>query len=1234
MKQLFLGLGAAAVLALATTHAGADIGAIHPDVSAKVRDVEGAVGAEKYAALRGLWRTWDRADPAQVEEALSAVAERPGTEPAVRVYAELLGAYARRRRGDLDGSLARIKKLGFIGEYLTLGPFDNENKGGFNMAFAPEQELSEAIDPGRVYDGKERPVRWRAPPEGARYGWFDFGDFFRPREEICGYATTFIKPKAGSKVDRNITLWVGTTGAFKLFWDDREVLSDPAYRGLDVDRFAATVPLSAEPRRLTIKVCGTGSSPSLSIRIGDGRGAPDLDVDVAADPILSEAASKALATRKSAAKKGAEKALAKDVPLGPVQRFEALTKAKDAKPRDLEAYARYLVMTGGDPDAEHKARDLASRAATAEPNVERLLFAGTLAEDNNQRRDWVEKAAAKAESERVDVLLARADIARNGTNWRDAVPIYGRILALDPDNVDGLLGLVELYGEAGLSRTALATIERAVERNPTSVSLLRVFAGELRAAGRDTEASEVEARYVALRFDDSGYLAGQVDLAVARRDKVGAERWLGRLLQTDPDSAWSRSVAARTYRALGEPARAVSTYQAALQMAPEDLGTLRALSDLYGERGEKNEQLALLRRILTLSPQAKDVRDYVDFIEPKEPRADEKYAWDPDKFLPLRTAPANGYPKRTLRSLTVTTVFPNGLSSKFRQVVFQPLTDEQAASGREYSFAYEADRQVVELRAAKVYRQNGRVDEAIESGEGSANNPALTMYTSQRAFYVHFPRLEPGDVVELRYRVEDVSARNEIADYFGDIEYLQSGEPVGNAEYVLVAPSSRTLHTYVSPLPGLKSEVTEAGDRRIYHFTATDLPPLSPEPWMPPWAEVLGHVHVSTFATWDEVGQFYWGLSRDQLDVDNELRAKIKEITKNAKTEREKVAAVYKYVTQLRYVALELGLESIKPRRAAQTIARGWGDCKDKATVIVTMLRELGIPSTIVLVRTGLRGESEDKPASLAPFDHAIAYVPSLDLYLDGTAEHTGISELPAFDRGAFALQVNEGKALLVRLPHPPPESSLSKRAVDVDVAADGSADVRVETTVTGVLASDWRVRYIAEGTRRERVSRDLAEDFGAIELAPGKAGVDVNDLDDVEQPVRFQAKGKATSFARREGDRLSVPAGPETNLSGELASLSKRSLPVVLPALSAREDVWTITAPSGMKIVSAPVQATIESPFGKGSIEVERTATKVTVKSRFQLATPRISPQDYEAFRTFCDRIDRAFGQRVVFAK
>src|SRR5690606_28919518 len=115
---------------------------------------------------------------------------------------------------------------------------------------------------------------------------------------------------------------------------------------------------------------------------------------------------------------------------------------------------------------------------------------------------------------------------------------------------------------------------------------------------------------------------------------------------------------------------------------------------------------------------------------------------------------------------------------------------------------------------------------------------------------------------------------------------------------------------------------------------------------------------------------------------------------------------------------------------------------------IVTMLRELGIPSTVVLVRTGLRGDFDDLPASLAPFDHAIAYVPSLDLYLDGTAENTGSTELPSMDRGAFALQINEGQAKLVRLPQAPASESVTARSVHVDLRPSGAAGIRVSTSV------------------------------------------------------------------------------------------------------------------------------------------------------------------------------------------
>ena len=1222
------GLAILSSAALVSTHAIADLGAVHPDVLEAAAAVRTARGPEVYAALRELWRTWDRADPAQVEEAIASIAESQGATAPARVYAELLSAYARRRRGDLDGAVAKISRLGFIGRWATVGPFDNENKIGFDRDFGPELELDQPIPVGRTYDGKERAARWRVPPEVPPYGWFDFGDFMRPVVSVCAYATTFVRAKPGTRATRALSIWVGTEGAFKLFWNGEKILADPGYRELDIDRFAAPVLLRPGYNRLTIKVCGGASAPKFALRIADDKGASDLDLEVTADlatqAIAPEAASKPVAP-------------ARVPPIeGPMQAFERAASAAKPAPGVLEAFARYLMLTGGDAEGEHRARDLAHRAAEAEPTVRRHLLAGQLSEDRNQQRVWIERAAALAGSKRedVDVLLAQARLAQTGPNWRDAVPIYERLLALDPDHVTAILGFADLYVEAGLKRTSLATLERTLARQPSSVALLRAYAGQLRALGRDTDAAEVESRYAALRFDDSSFLSEQVDLAVARRDQAGAERWLERFLRSEPDSIWARTVAARTYRALGQRDRALAAHQRALAMAPEDVATLRALSDLHGEEGDREQKLELLQQILAISPQAKDVREYVEHIEPPKPRADEAYAWAPDRFLPMRAAPDRRYQKRTLRNLTVTTVFPNGLASSFRQVVFQPLTDEAAASARQYAFEYQADRQIVSLRAARVYRSDGKVDEAAESGEGSVNNPAIAMYTSARTFYVSFPRLNAGDVVELRYRIEDVSPRNEIADYFGEVEYLQSDEPIGSSEYVLITPKVKPFHIFASDLPGLAREIKEDGDRKIYRFAATDVPPVAPEPAMPPWAESLAYVHASTFKTWDEVGTWYWGLAREQFDVDDEVRKKIREITKGLTDDRSKVRAIYKYATETRYVALEFGIEGIRPRRSAQTLARGWGDCKDKATLIVTMLREVGIPATIVLVRTRLRGDIQPEPASLAPFDHAIAYVPSLDLYLDGTAEHTGSSELPAMDRGAIALQINEGKPKLVRLPHPPPEDSVTRRLMDLTLAADGSAQFAVDIQVTGAPAVEWRTRYMAEGTRRDRAGRDLAADMGAVELAAGKVGVDVNDLEDIEQPVKLRARGKAPGLARREGDTLSVPASPPQRLAADFASLSSRTLDLIVPALTAREEEWTLRVPTGMRVTRAPLPQDLDTPFGKLSIAVEQSAGKIVVRSRLAFKKVRIKPSEYMSFRTFCETVDRAFGQRVVIGK
>jgi tetratricopeptide (TPR) repeat protein len=1230
----FTALCAAAVTAALLSHpagARADRAAILPRLAALRGQIAMDRGPGVYVAMRKVWAEWDRGDPTEVEETLHEVAADPGRPAPVRAYAGLLEAYARRRRGDLDGARLRIARLGFVGSWMLAGPFDNDGKTGLATTYEPEKEQELPLNLGRDYDGKShKPVRWRALPPVSPYGWTDFGAFVRPEEQACVYVTTFVRdPGVKGNSSRPISIWTGAAGALRVLWNGLEILRDDKYRDLDPDRFAAMAPLRAGWNRLTAKVCGDDHAPMLSLRVASAQGAPDDRLEVDADPRHSTVQGGAVV----APAKGTAVARAAAGVEGPAQAFERLAKRDD--PAVLEAYARYLGSTGSDDPSEHRARELARRAAEKAPTIARLLLAGEVAESRNQRTAWIEKAEAlvsaghATQEETIDVLLARAAYVRASVNWRDAVPYYEHVLELDPDNVPATLAKVELHAEAGLRDTALALLQHALVRRPRSVALLRATVASLRDEGREAEAEEMADRYAALRFDDPAFARARIDLAVARRDAPAAGRWIDRLLATNPDGAGALQTAAQAWMRLGQPARAIAAYRAALDLAPDDTDMMRQLATAYSLAGQRDEQLHLLKRVLELMPQAKDVRDELSHIAPAAPRPDEEYAHAPAEFLAKRAAPGGGQARRSLVDLQVTTVFPNGLANRFHQVVYQPVTDAAAAASREYEFTYENDSEAVQLRAARVYRKDGQVDEAIESGAGAmADDPALMMYTSARSYYVRFPRLEPGDIVEVQYRVEDVAPRNEFADYFGEVVYMQSAEPIGVSEYVLMTPKSRTFYFNQPRLPGLKTSIQERDDQRIYHFRAVDVPSMEQEAMQPPWAEVLGHVNVSTYKTWEDMGRWYWGLVRDQFVPDDEVRQRAEGLTRGLKDDEAKVRAIYDYVVQkTRYVALEFGIHGYKPYRCAQIFARGFGDCKDKATLIVTMLNALGIKATPVVVRTGNKGDIEAMPASLAPFDHMIAYVPSLDLYLDGTAEYSGSLELPAMDRGALALQVNEGMAKLVHLPDPPASASVSSRRVDAVLAADGSAQLDWRADITGFEASEWRVRFHAEATRKQRVVQMIAGILPGSEVT----AIDAAGIEDVEKSVALRVRARVPQFARPEGDGLTLPVGSKEHMVRDYASLTARKLDVRMYAQWTETEDWTVHLAPGARVKSAPSASIGTSPFGSYAVEVTAEASSLRVRTTVTLSKTRVAARDYAAFRAWCEEVDRVLGQRAT---
>jgi tetratricopeptide (TPR) repeat protein len=407
----------------------------------------------------------------------------------------------------------------------------------------------------------------------------------------------------------------------------------------------------------------------------------------------------------------------------------------------------------------------------------------------------------------------------------------------------------------------------------------------------------------------------------------------------------------------------------------------------------------------------------------------------------------------------------DGTGSRDLTVRIHVQSDAGVQQLGELVFGFNSANEQMEVRYARVRKSDGTVvtggPDAVKEMTSAVAQDA-PVYTDYKEKHITLPALAPGETIEYEV-ITKMTSPLAPGEFWYDHNFIEDGIVLDERLDISV-PAGRAIKLESRNFP---YEKTSGAGQTIYHWKRANLKRPSEKEKAKGKAEQalakIPDVQLTTFASWQDVAKWYAKLEAGRSEPSPEIRAKALELTAGSTTQLEKIQALYEYVSKnIRYVSLSFGLGRYQPHSAAEVFANQYGDCKDKHTLLASMLAAVGIPSDAVLIP--LARKLDTSVPSPSQFNHMITAVPSEKdmLWMDSTAEVAPFRFLPALLRNQSGLLIPpDGNGEIVHTPADPPFLSTQEVEITGQVSDLGTLTARLHYVMRGdtefVLRSAFR---------------------------------------------------------------------------------------------------------------------------------------------------------------------------------
>jgi tetratricopeptide (TPR) repeat protein len=576
---------------------------------------------------------------------------------------------------------------------------------------------------------------------------------------------------------------------------------------------------------------------------------------------------------------------------------------------------------------------------------------------------------------------------------------------------------------------------------------------------------------------------------------------------------------------------------------------------------------------------------------------------------------------------------------------------------------------------ARVLEPNGSFVEldqkTITDAPVHADSDEDDTYSSEHERRAPLPGLAIGAIVE------ELISTDEKQPYFaGGLAYrysFRNNMPIAHERMTVELPTATPFKDLVLNLPDLVISRTEVDGQRRIVYEAANLPARhGSDIDLETDAPNTPMVEFATGASWAAVATTYASLSEPQAVV-----ADVQPILPdNLPADRAaKIRAIVARLHQVaRYTGVEFGAAKLTPQRPAEVIQRHYGDCKDKATLLVTMLRAAGIPANLALLSTGPGRDVQPDLPGMNHFDHAIVYVPAIGadgkpiipgadetassakpaksikagkfvnepvqpaLWIDATAEYNEVGTLPFMDQGRLALVVSPETKGLSRIPAARPEDSVLIETRTFVLSEMGESKVVELSETHGAVDANYRASY--GGSETPRLHENMENYVQNAYLAKKLTSITHGDGTDFEHPFRLTIAAEGVRRGYTSMDEANVALFPSGAANGlpkwffqappvvgkdtsdemrhdlDLASQSRQATYVIRPFIS--ECRTRILIPEGFVLRALPPDKT--TPMGTATLTETYVQTEpdiVTATFRFNSGPTTLTAEQALALRS-----------------